>query len=143
MDGCQLLVLNRAGRLAGIGEAGEIHLRSRHLARGYLGDEGLTAERFLPNPLAAVREEGDRVYKTGDLGRYLPDGGVEFAGRADFQVKLRGFRIELGEVEAALARFPGVRECVVVVREDRPGDRRLAAYLVAEKIGRASCREGA
>ncbi|HWN42366.1 MAG TPA: amino acid adenylation domain-containing protein [Thermoanaerobaculia bacterium] len=130
MEGCQLLVLNRAGRLAGIGEAGEIHLRSRHLARGYLGDEALTAERFLPNPLVAAREEGDRVYKTGDLGRYLPDGGVEFAGRADFQVKLRGFRIELGEVEAALARFPGVRECVVVVREDRPGDRRLVAYLV-------------
>ncbi|HVG08476.1 MAG TPA: amino acid adenylation domain-containing protein [Thermoanaerobaculia bacterium] len=129
-DGCQLLVLNRAGRLAGIGEAGEIHLRSRHLARGYLGDEALTAERFLPNPLVAAREEGDRVYKTGDLGRYLPDGGVEFAGRADFQVKLRGFRIELGEVEAALARFPGVRECVVVVREDRPGDRRLVGYLV-------------
>nr|QEO74126.1 condensation domain-containing protein [uncultured bacterium] len=130
MEGCQLLVLNRAGRLAGIGEAGEIHLRSRHLARGYLGDETLTAERFLPNPLVAAREEGDRVYKTGDLGRYLPDGGVEFAGRADFQVKLRGFRIELGEVEAALARFPGVRECVVVVREDRPGDRRLVGYLV-------------
>ena len=128
-EGCQLLVLNRAGRLAGIGEAGEIHVRSRQLARGYLGDEALTAERFLPNPLVAVPQEGDRVYKTGDLGRYLPGGGVELIGRVDFQVKLRGFRIELGEVEAALGRFPGVRECVVVVREDRPGDRRLVAYL--------------
>ncbi|MFL6198889.1 MAG: condensation domain-containing protein, partial [Thermoanaerobaculia bacterium] len=96
----------------------------------YLGDEALTAERFRPNPLLANPEEGDRVYKTGDLGRYLPDGVVEFAGRADFQVKLRGFRIELGEVEAALARYPGVRECVVIVREDRPGDRRLVGYLV-------------
>ena len=130
MEGCQLLVLNRAGRLAGIGEVGEIHLRSRNLSLGYLGDEALTAERFLPNPLVAAPEEGDRVYKTGDLGRYLPDGGVEFAGRADFQVKLRGFRIELGEVEAALARFPAIRECVVIVREDRPGDRRLVGYLV-------------
>jgi amino acid adenylation domain-containing protein len=130
MEGCQLLVLDRAGRLAGVGELGEIHVRSRQLARGYLGDEELTAERFRPNPFIAVPEEGDRVYRTGDLGRYLPDGNVELAGRADFQVKLRGFRIELGEVEAALARFPGVRECVALVREDRPGERRLVAYLV-------------
>jgi amino acid adenylation domain-containing protein len=130
MEGCQLLVLNRAGRLTGIGEAGEIHLRSRNLSLGYLGDEALTAERFLRNPLVPAADEGDRVYKTGDLGRYLPDGGVELIGRVDFQVKLRGFRIELGEVEAALARFPGVRECVVIVREDRPGDRRLVGYLV-------------
>ncbi|HSF41071.1 MAG TPA: amino acid adenylation domain-containing protein [Thermoanaerobaculia bacterium] len=133
MEDVQLLVLNGARRLAGVGEAGEIYIRSQHLARGYLGDEALTAERFLTNPFAqAGPGAGDRVYKTGDLGRYLPDGTVEFAGRADFQVKIRGFRIELGEVEAALQRFPGVKECVVVVREDRPGDRRLAAYLVAE-----------
>ncbi|HEX3127631.1 MAG TPA: amino acid adenylation domain-containing protein, partial [Thermoanaerobaculia bacterium] len=127
MEGCQLLVLNRSGRLAGVGELGEIHMRSRHLARGYLGDKALTAERFLERA-----DEGDRVYRTGDLGRYLPDGGVEVAGRADFQVKLRGFRIELGEVEAALSRHPAVRECVVVVREDRPGERRLVGYLVAQ-----------
>jgi amino acid adenylation domain-containing protein len=129
MEGVQLLVLNRAGRLAGVGEAGEIHVRSRHLARGYLGDDALTAERFLTNPF--TQNPGDRIYRTGDLGRYLPGGGVEFAGRADYQVKLRGFRIELGEVEAALARYPGVQECVAIVREDRPGDRRLVAYLVA------------
>ncbi len=86
-------------------------MRSPHLARGYLGDEALTAERFLLNPSCSDgAADGDRVYRTGDLGRYLPDGDVEFAGRADFQVKMRGFRIELGEVEAALARFPGVRE---------------------------------
>ncbi|MFL6292885.1 MAG: amino acid adenylation domain-containing protein, partial [Thermoanaerobaculia bacterium] len=116
MEGCQLLVLNAAGRLAGVGEAGEICFRGPHLARGYLGDEALTAERFGPDS-----------YRTGDLGRYLPDGSVEFAGRADSQVKLRGFRIELGEVEAALERFPGLRECVVIVRE-----RSLVAYLVAD-----------
>jgi amino acid adenylation domain-containing protein len=130
MEGVQLLVLNRTGHLAGIGEAGEIHVRSRHLARGYLGDDALTAERFLPNPFTAAA--GDRIYKTGDLGRYLSDGSVEFAGRADHQVKLRGFRIELGEVEAALARYPEVHECVAIVREDRPGDRRLVAYLVTD-----------
>ncbi|HEX6864858.1 MAG TPA: amino acid adenylation domain-containing protein, partial [Thermoanaerobaculia bacterium] len=133
MEDVQLLVLNGTRRLAGVGEAGEIYIRSQHLARGYLGDEALTAERFLTNPFAQPGSgAGDRIYRTGDLGRYLPDGTVEFAGRADFQVKIRGFRIELGEVEAALSRFPGVKECVVVVREDRPGDRRLAAYLVAE-----------
>jgi amino acid adenylation domain-containing protein len=129
-EGCQLLVLNRAGRLAGVGELGEIHVRSRQLARGYLGDDALTAERFLPNPFVPVPEPGDRAYRTGDLGRYLPDGGVEFAGRADFQVKLRGFRIELGEVEAALSRFPGARECVAVIREADPGRKLLVAYLV-------------
>jgi amino acid adenylation domain-containing protein len=129
-EGCQLLVLNRAGRLAGVGEMGEIHIRSRQLARGYLDDDALTAERFRPNPFVAAPEAGDRLYRTGDLGRYLPDGGVELYGRADFQVKLRGFRIELGEVEAALARFPGVRECVAVIREDEPGRRLLVAYLV-------------
>ncbi|HKV07315.1 MAG TPA: amino acid adenylation domain-containing protein [Thermoanaerobaculia bacterium] len=133
MEDVQVLVLNGTRRLAGMGEAGEIYIRSQHLARGYLGDEALTAERFLTNPFAQPGSgAGDRIYRTGDLGRYLPDGTVEFAGRADFQVKIRGFRIELGEVEAALSRFPGVKECVVVVREDRPGDRRLAAYLVAE-----------
>jgi amino acid adenylation domain-containing protein len=124
MEDVQLLVLNPAGQLAGIGELGEIHLRSAHLALGYLDDPALTAERFLPDGADA------RLYRTGDLGRYRPDGNTEFAGRADAQVKIRGFRIEPGEVEAALARFPGVREGVVIVREDRPGDRRLAAYAV-------------
>ncbi|HVR95886.1 MAG TPA: condensation domain-containing protein, partial [Thermoanaerobaculia bacterium] len=129
IDDVQLLILNKSGRLAGVGEVGEIYMRSRNLARGYLGDEALTAGRFLSNPFTT--SPGDRVYKTGDLGRYLPDGNAEFVGRADSQVKIRGFRIELGEIEAALSRFPGVDECVVIVREDRPGDRRLAAYLVA------------
>jgi amino acid adenylation domain-containing protein len=129
IEGVQLLVLNPAGRLAGVGELGEIHVRSRHLARGYLGDGALTTARFLPNPFGPVTE-GDRVYRTGDLGRYLPSGEVELVGRIDQQVKLRGFRIELGELEAALGAHPAVRECVAMVREDRPGDRRLAAYYV-------------
>ncbi|HSF39112.1 MAG TPA: non-ribosomal peptide synthase/polyketide synthase [Thermoanaerobaculia bacterium] len=119
MEDAQLLVLNPEGALAGVGELGEIHMRSAHLALGYLGDPGLTAERFLP-------DQGEiRRYRTGDLGRYRPDGDVEFAGRADAQVKIRGFRIEPGEIEAALARFPGVRESVVIVR-----DGRLVAYAV-------------
>jgi aryl carrier-like protein len=126
MEGTDLLVLTAAGDLAGVGELGEIFLRGPHLARGYLDDPALTAERFLPE------SSGGRRYKTGDLGRYLPDGNAEIVGRADAQVKLRGFRIELGEVEAALLRHAGVSECVVVVREDRPGDRRLVAYVVGE-----------
>jgi amino acid adenylation domain-containing protein len=124
----QLLVLNRAGQLAGLGEIGEIVMRSPHLARGYLGEEALTADRFRLNPFTG--EPGDRVYRTGDLGRYLPNGEVAFAGRADQQVKLRGFRIELGEIEAALALHPGVRLAVVGLREDHGGDKRLVAYVV-------------
>jgi amino acid adenylation domain-containing protein len=116
----QLLVLNSAAQLCGIGELGEIHLRSPHLAQGYLGLDELTAERFLHH----------RLYRSGDFGRYLPDGNVAFAGRRDQQVKIRGFRIELAQVEAALARCEGVREAVVLAREDLPGDRRLVAYVV-------------
>ncbi len=128
----QLLVLDPQGRLAGIGEVGEICIRSPHLARGYLGDETLSRERFQENPFR--RQPGDRIYRTGDLGRYLPNGEAVFAGRADQQVKIRGFRIELGEIEAVLGRQPGVREAVVVVRENPalPGDRRLVAYVVPD-----------
>ena len=129
MEDAQLLVMNAAGRLAGIGEVGEIWMRSPHLAGGYLGDEALTAERFGVNPFTGLA--GDRVYRTGDLGRYLPNGEAAFAGRADQQVKLRGFRIEPGEIQAAIGRFPGVRESVVVVREEA-GERFLTAYVVLE-----------
>ena len=121
--------------LAGIGERGEIWMRSPHLALRYLGDEALTAARFVANPFCGEAAEWDRIYRTGDLGRYLPDGGVEFAGRADGQVKVRGFRIETGEVESVLGRFPGVAECAVAVREDLPGGRGLAGYVVAERPG--------
>ncbi len=128
----QLLVLAPAGELAGIGELGEIAVRSPHLALGYLDDPEQTAARFVVNPWRPD-DPSDRCYRTGDLGRYRPDGEVEFAGRADHQVKIRGFRIELGEIEAALGRHPAVREAVVIAREDggREGERYLAAYVVA------------
>src|SRR4029077_8724233 len=90
-------------------------------------------ERFLPDPFADLRgEPGARIYKTGDLARHRSDGTVEFLGRIDHQVKVRGFRIELGEIEAVLAHHPGVARCVVMAREDKPGNRRLVAYLVPE-----------
>jgi amino acid adenylation domain-containing protein len=139
IEGVQLLVLNAAGRLAGVGELGEICVRSYHLARGYLDDPGLTAARFVVNPFTG--RAGDRLYRTGDLGRYRADGNVVFAGRADQQVKIRGFRIELGEIEAVLGRHPAVLEAVVVAREERPGDRRLVAYCVFRNGGDAAAAE--
>jgi len=127
IDGVDLLVLAPDGRLAGIGELGEIAVRTPYLSRSYLNDAELTAARFVANP--ATGDEADRIYRTGDLGRYRPDGAVEVAGRADAQVKVRGFRIETGEIEGALARHDSVREAVVVARGE-DDDRSLAAYIV-------------
>jgi acyl carrier protein len=90
----------------------------------------MTAERFIPNPFRSI--SSGRLYRTGDLGRYLPDGNIEFLGRLDHQVKIRGFRIELGEIEAMLGEHEAVRQCVVMAREDTPGDKRLVAYMVPE-----------
>jgi amino acid adenylation domain-containing protein len=129
IDGVQLLVTTPQERLAGIGELGEILVRTPHLSLGYLGDEALTKRRFTPNPFTG--EAGDRVYRTGDLGRYLPDGSVLFAGRRDGQVKLRGFRVELGEIEASLCRHESVSEAAVNVWTAGEGDTRLVAYVVA------------
>jgi acyl carrier protein len=125
----QLLVLTPAGRLAGIGEVGEVVVRTPYLARGYLNDAALTAARFRPNP--ATGDPADRVYFTGDLGRWRADGVVELAGRADRQVQVRGFRVEPGEVEAALAAHPAVRAAAVVPRDAADGGRTLVAYVVA------------
>jgi thioesterase domain-containing protein len=130
MPDVQLVLLNDQHQLTGVGELGEIYVRSPHLARGYLRDENLTEERFLCNPFTDVA--ADRLYKTEDLGRYLSDGTVEFAGRSDHQVKIRGFRIEPGEIEAVLSQHASVQEVLVMAREDAPGDRRLVAYLVLD-----------
>jgi amino acid adenylation domain-containing protein len=115
IDGVDLLVITPSGTLAGIGERGEIAVRTPYLARGYLNDTALSASRFVVNPW--TEQAGDRLYRTGDLGRYRPDGAVEPVGRADQQVKVRGFRVELGEVESALASHPAIREAAVMARE--------------------------
>ncbi len=123
----RLYVLDRHLHPQPIGISGELYVGGIGVGRGYLGDEQRTREAFVPDPFS--HEEGARLYKTGDLGRYLPDGTLEFLGRVDFQVKLHGFRIELGEIEAVLRQHPAVREVVVLVREDRPGEQRLVAYV--------------
>jgi amino acid adenylation domain-containing protein len=111
-----------------IGISSELYIGGDGLARGYLNRPELTAEKFIPHPFS--HEPGARLYKTGDLARYRPDGNIEFLGRTDHQVKIRGFRIELAEVEAVLSQHPAVRETVVVAREDIRGEKKLAAYVV-------------
>ena len=125
----QVYILDQHRQLLPIGVPGEIYVGGAGVARGYLNRPELTGERFTNHPFS--NEPGACLYRSGDLARYLPNGDIEYLGRIDHQVKLRGFRIELGEIETALRARPEVREAVVILREDTPGDQRLVAYLVA------------
>jgi amino acid adenylation domain-containing protein len=129
LDGARLYVVDPAGLLAPAGVVGELCIGGPVLARGYLGSPALTAERFVPDRFGG--EPGARLYRTGDVARWNPQGVLEFLGRGDGQVKIRGYRVELGEVEAALRSLLDVQDAVVVAREDGQGARRLVAYVVA------------
>jgi amino acid adenylation domain-containing protein len=134
----QVYVLDSHLQPVPVGVPGEIYVGGDGLARSYLNRPNLTEEKFIPNSFLNSKFKiqnlkGDRLYKTGDLARYLPDGNIEFLGRIDNQVKIRGFRIELGEVESTLSQYPAVRQCAVIARIDTDSDKRLVAYIVADQ----------
>ncbi|HEX5873990.1 MAG TPA: amino acid adenylation domain-containing protein, partial [Pyrinomonadaceae bacterium] len=137
----QMYVLDAQLQPVPVGVAGDLYIGGAGLARGYAGQPALTAERFIPNPFA--ERGGERLYRTGDIGRWNRDGQIEYLGRRDAQVKVRGYRIELGEVEAAVAKHPSVAECAVEVREGANGDHRLACFVVtkADELNVSELRE--
>jgi amino acid adenylation domain-containing protein len=142
IDSTQMYVLDQSFNPVPIGVPGELYIGGVSLARGYLNQPGLTAEKFIPNPFAT--EAGARLYRTGDLARYRTDGDIDFLGRIDHQVKIRGFRVELGEIESVLGRHPSVLEVVVLAREDVPGEKSLAAYIVSDEqqaVGSSELRD--
>ena len=128
IDNTQMYILDSQNRPVPAGECGELHIGGDGLARGYLNRPDLTGEKFIQNPF----RPGSRLYKTGDLARYLSTGDIEFIGRSDSQVKLRGFRVELGEIEGALEEISGIQQAVVVARDDNSGIKRLIAYIVSQ-----------
>lgn len=147
MKNVQLLVVNKSGLLCGVGEVGEIYVRSSGLAEGYL-DIQASAEKFVRNPFSTsdppqrqqhsyYKGPRDRCYRSGDLGRYRPDGSVECTGRADDQVKIRGFRIELKEIDTHLSQCADVRENVTLVRRDKDEEKVLVSYIVPMDAGNA------
>ncbi|MFA0810050.1 non-ribosomal peptide synthetase, partial [Microbulbifer epialgicus] len=139
IDNVQLHVLDKRMQLVPIGVIGELHIGGIGVARGYLNRPELTKEKFIPNPFGS--DPKDRLYKTGDLVRRLPDGNLEFMGRIDDQVKLRGFRIELGEIESALSEINGIKHSVVQAREDAGREKTLVAYVVLEAAAYAQEQE--
>ncbi|MEH2129243.1 MAG: amino acid adenylation domain-containing protein, partial [Nostoc sp.] len=131
----QIYLLDQNLQPVPVGVAGELHIGGVSLARGYLNRRDLTQEKFIPNPFdkSLVKGHLSKLYKTGDLARYLPDGNIEYLGRIDNQVKIRGFRIELGEIEALLSQHQDVQASCVIVRVDNPSEPRLVAYIVPQK----------
>ena len=133
LNNIRVYLLDENGRTAPVGMKGEIYIGGAGLARGYLGETGLTAERFVPDAYGGL--EGERLYRSGDFGRYVGEGKIVYEGRRDGQVKVRGNRIELGEVSSVLKSHPGVREAVALMREDEPFQKRLVCYVVGSRKG--------
>jgi amino acid adenylation domain-containing protein len=133
IDNTEIYLLDHRHRPVPVGVPGELYIGGAGLARGYLNHPDLTAEKFIPNPFST--DPGARLYATGDLSRYLPDGNIEFLGRIDHQVKIRGYRVELGEIEAVLRQHPAVSTAVVITTGESPAEKRLVAYVVTNKVG--------
>jgi acyl carrier protein len=128
----QIYIVNTGMQLVPLGVTGEICIGGAGLARGYFNRPGLTAEKFIADPFS--KEEGARLYKTGDLGRWLADGNIEYLGRIDNQVKIRGYRIELGEIENVLQQTEGVKQAVVMAKADGNNSKKLVGYIIADGL---------